>query len=233
MHGKSVKTQIVVLGSGLPGSCMALVLKRLGYEVLVIEKAVHPRFAVGESSTPTADAYLAQIATQFDLPELKPLTTYGSTKRNYPDLAVGLKRGFSYFFHAAGEPFNPGENHENELIVAATSHDDSSDSNWLRSDIDAFLVSLFTKYGVQFYQGTQVESIQDESGKWIFHLESSSPIEATNKFQVTADFFIDASGAAGIGIRSRGGLDNTSELKTNTRATFAHFKGLRRWSDFF
>ena len=41
---------------------MALVAARLGLDVVVVDHASHPRFAIGESSTPTADYYLKQIS---------------------------------------------------------------------------------------------------------------------------------------------------------------------------
>ena len=47
--------EIVVVGSGFAGSLMARVLAVLGYDVLLLERGTHPRFAIGESSTPLAN----------------------------------------------------------------------------------------------------------------------------------------------------------------------------------
>ena len=58
---------IAVIGAGFAGSLTALGLDRLGYNVILVEKATHPRFAIGESSTPIADMILRDIADRYDL----------------------------------------------------------------------------------------------------------------------------------------------------------------------
>ena len=86
---------VVVVGAGFSGSLTAILLLRQGLAVALVERGKHPRFAIGESSTPLADFKLREIAQQFDLPRLEPLTQYGTWKETYPDLMCGVKRGFS------------------------------------------------------------------------------------------------------------------------------------------
>ena len=43
---------VIILGSGIGGSTLAAILARDGFRVLMIEKARHPRFALGESTLP-------------------------------------------------------------------------------------------------------------------------------------------------------------------------------------
>ena len=119
---------VVVLGSGFAGSILALILQRQGRDVLAVDKASHPRFAIGESSTPTANLVLASLARQYDLPRLAPLARYGTWQAAYPRLTCGLKRGFSYFKHDPHTPFRPRDDHANELLVAANSDDQASDT---------------------------------------------------------------------------------------------------------
>lgn len=90
---------VLVVGSGFGGSLMAMVLAKLGLRSLVVERGNHPRFALGESSTPLANLVLEQLATTYDIPELLPCCQYGTWKRDRPELVCGLKRGFSYFEH--------------------------------------------------------------------------------------------------------------------------------------
>src|SRR6059058_5460544 len=40
----------IVFGSGFGGSITSMLLRRLGYSVLLVERGAHPRFVIGESS---------------------------------------------------------------------------------------------------------------------------------------------------------------------------------------
>jgi len=90
---------VAILGAGFGGSLAALIAKQMGMNPILIEKGKHPRFAIGESSTPQADIALQHIAEKYNLPRLKPLVTYGTWKETYPDLSCGPKRGFTYIHH--------------------------------------------------------------------------------------------------------------------------------------
>ncbi|MCE2784228.1 MAG: FAD-dependent oxidoreductase, partial [Pirellula sp.] len=68
---------IIVVGSGFSGSLLAWILASQGRSVLLIDRSKHPRFAVGESSTPTADFLLAYLAQRWNLPALAPLASWG------------------------------------------------------------------------------------------------------------------------------------------------------------
>ena len=53
---------IAVIGSGFGGSLIAMIARQLGRSVILIERGRHPRFAIGESSTPLANLLLEEIA---------------------------------------------------------------------------------------------------------------------------------------------------------------------------
>ena len=72
---------VAVIGSGFAGSLMALVLQRVGRSVVLVDCGSHPRFAIGESSTPNADLLLLQLARDYDLPRVAPLAKYGTWRR--------------------------------------------------------------------------------------------------------------------------------------------------------
>lgn len=225
-------TEILVIGSGFSGSIMALVLSRIGYRVTVIDQCKHPRFAIGESSTPLADSYLKEISETFSIPELLPLVTFSAARKAYPKLTIGKKRGFSYFWHQPGKEFDAGVNHENEMVVAASSSDELSDSHWMRSEMDEFFVSLFRKYDVNFIDECSVQRISRANDQWIISCDRTSSFAASSKqLSMKADFLIDASGAAGVVLNQLGVRRRTSELRTNTAVLFAHFEGTTRWKD--
>ena len=72
-------------------------LNKIGIKTLILDKSSHPRFAIGESSTPIGNMILSDLADRYNLPELKPLATFGTWRDTYPNLVNGRKRGFSYF----------------------------------------------------------------------------------------------------------------------------------------
>ena len=59
------RADIVIIGAGFGGSLMAMVAKRLGRSVILIERGTHPRFAIGESTTPLANLLLQQLAEDY------------------------------------------------------------------------------------------------------------------------------------------------------------------------
>ena len=53
--------EVAIVGSGFAGSLLARVLAVLGYDVVLLERGTHPRFAIGESTTPLANLSLERI----------------------------------------------------------------------------------------------------------------------------------------------------------------------------
>jgi FADH2 O2-dependent halogenase len=198
---------IAILGSGFGGSITALIAKQMGMNPVLIEKGSHPRFAIGESSTPQADIALANIAETYNLPRLKPLSRYGTWKQNYPKLACGPKRGFTYVHHPSIE---------NELIVEASPNGSDCDSQWYRADLDAFLVDEVKDAGIAYFDKTKMNVTS--GNPWQLQAENIS---------CTADFLIDASGGANpLNIPQ-----DTSKVRTNSRVIYTHFTGVTPWGE--
>lgn len=204
---------VIVLGSGFGGSLLSAVLAKSGLTVALIDSAKHPRFAIGESSTPLANQTLATIAAQYDLPELLPLTKYGTWKQSYPEIGCGLKRGFSHFGHSPGNMFEDAD----QLLVAASTCDELSDTHWLRSDVDEFLFGVAQKYGVVTFEEA-VYRIHHQVGVWRVDGCCDETLIA-----LQSRFAVDATGGAGVLLKSLGIADQTNSLKTKSAAMFAHF----------
>src|SRR4029078_1540870 len=83
-----------VVGSGFAGSLLARVLARLGYDVVLLERGTHPRFAIGESSTPLANLSLERLGIRYGMPDCYQLATHGRWLAQFPEIRRGLKRGF-------------------------------------------------------------------------------------------------------------------------------------------
>lgn len=214
---------VAILGSGFGGSLCAMMLHRRGMLPVLLDRGRHPRFAIGESSTPVADLVLRSLARDFDLPRVLPLAKYGTWLRTYPELMCGLKRGFTYFRHDPGERFAPDPKHRNELLVAASSDDERSDTHWLRADVDGFLAAEAAAMGIPVLDETRVTLSQEVRGWRLEGTRLGEPVV------IRAPFLIDATGEAGVVLKHLGIRDRNDLLQTHSRGLFAHFAGLTPW----
>jgi tetracycline 7-halogenase / FADH2 O2-dependent halogenase len=223
----------VVIGSGFAGSLIATILQTQGRRVAIVDRSSHPRFAIGESSTPAASLILSSLADQYDLSWLKPFAKYGTWKAAYPKIATGRKRGFSYFQHEAGIPFQPRPDHSNELLAAASSSDAVSDTQWLRSDVDSFFFRQACDSGVTPIENSEVDSLHKSmrptNNGWVVKVRSVKASASGQVHDLSAGFLLDASGSGQVLARQFGINDQADQLATNSRAIFAHVTGLPEW----
>src|SRR3954465_14721527 len=114
--------RIAIVGSGFAGSILARILAIQGHRVLLLDRQRHPRFALGESSTPLAAICLERLAARYGLDDLHALAAWGRWKERLPHLRRGLKRGFTFYGHQPGRPYANGPANERRLLVAASPH---------------------------------------------------------------------------------------------------------------
>lgn len=212
-----------IIGAGFGGSLMALILTRLGFRVILIDRGQHPRFAIGESSTPIANIILAQLAERYNLPRLAPLAEYGSWIRAYPDLGVGLKRGFSYFQHQAVQRFQPSDSHEAELLIASSAGVDDADTHWYRPDFDAFVAQEAVAAGVEYSDLTDV-TVEPQGPDWVIE-----GVRETSPVAWRARFLIDGSGEGAVLARRLDIRSQVHRFHTDTRGLFSHFRNVPKW----
>jgi FADH2 O2-dependent halogenase len=198
--------------------------RRLGYRVMLLERGRHPRFAIGESASPLAGVLIEQLADRYDLPRLRPLSAYGTWQRAYPDVVCGLKRGFTYFKHERGERYRVAPDRSNRLLVAASPNDEVSDTHWLRSDVDQFLVREATDLGADYVDEVALESLERDANGTM----ALTGVRRGTRFSVLASFVIDASGPRGFISRAIGVEELGFEGYPSTQALFSHFVGVPR-----
>jgi FADH2 O2-dependent halogenase len=234
-----IEADIAVIGAGFSGSLMAMLLHRIGLRPVLIDRGTHPRFAVGESSTPVANLILEGLARRYDLPRVEPLANYARWKSAYPEIVCGLKRGFSYFHHSFDQDFQPREDRANELLVAASLSNDDADTHWLRSDFDHFLAREAESLGIPYFDRTSINEVLTQEDAWVLpgetrkrSREAIDPSE-TESIRIRAKFLIDASGEGGFLARHLGIGSHPDGLKTRSRALYSHFTGVLRWSDLY
>lgn len=219
---------IAVIGAGFSGSLTALLLKQIGLRPVLIDRGTHPRFAIGESSTPMANLILEDLARHYGLPRLAPLSNYASWKRTYPDIVCGLKRGFSYFHHTFGEDFQPRADHANELLVAASATAEDADTHWLRADFDQFLAEEAVAAGIPYIDQTTIDSIRPQGTGWELRgHRNGEPV------RLSAAFLVDASGEGCLLAKQFGIGPHPVGLKTRSRGLFNHFRNVMLWDDLY
>jgi tetracycline 7-halogenase / FADH2 O2-dependent halogenase len=184
---------LAIVGSGFGGSLMAMIGQRLGYRTVLLERGRHPRFAIGESASPLAGILLEQLADRYALPRIRPLSAYGSWQRTYPGVVCGLKRGFTYVRHERRRSYRPSAGRQNQLLVAASPNDELSDTHWLRSDVDDFLVREAISAGVEYVDQTRLETCDRHDGYSVISgRRRGAPVS------VRTPLVIDASGPSGF-----------------------------------
>lgn len=190
---------ITVVGSGFGGSLMALIARRLGRSVALLEKEAHPRFAIGESSSPLANLLLEELARRYELPRILPLAKWGTWQRTYPDVGCGLKRGFTFYGHPLGKPFAADPGRRDQLLVAASPHDEIADTHWYRPDFDHFLVREAQAEGVVYLDRTRLDRVT-----WSGSGAVLDGGRLGERLSIRARFVIDASGPRGFLHRALG-----------------------------
>src|SRR5688572_17279076 len=193
MRGHRLTFDLAIVGSGFGGSLLAMIARRLGRSVVLLDRDRHPRFAIGESSTPLANLLLEQLAVRYDLPQLRAFCKWGSWQRLRPDVACGLKRGFTFLFHQPGQAFADTDDHQRQLLVAASPHDAIADTHWYRPEFDQALVEEAQRAGAEYIDRTRLERLS--------HRGDSSNLDGEREgrpVRVSARFVVDASGPRGF-----------------------------------
>lgn len=221
------KYDVAIIGAGFSGSILAWILASRGRSVALVDSQKHPRFAIGESSTPIADMLLRRLGQRYGLLDLVHLSAYGSWKANRPELACGRKRGFSYYRHKAGEPFHEGECHENSLLVAASASDEVADTHWYRPAVDEFLFQRAIGSGAEDVTGFRVEvQVPRRESRLVL-----TEVGGTTQHELQADWVIDAAGRSSVLAQLAGARSGHEQLRTNTFSVFAHFDRIGSWRE--
>lgn len=184
---------IAIVGSGFAGTILARVLRASGRSVLLIDRARHPRFALGESSTPLAAVVLERLAAQSGLADLADLATWGRWQRAHPELRCGLKRGFTFYDHGDGAAA------KRRFLVAASPDDDIADVQHHRADVDAALVARARSEGVEVWEGVEIRGVEVSATAAELTVEVDGSLE-----RVQTGVVVDATGPSGVVARQLG-----------------------------
>jgi FADH2 O2-dependent halogenase len=214
---------IAIIGSGFAGSLLAMIARRLGRSVVLLEKGSHPRIVIGESSTPLANLLLEELVDRYDLPQLRPFCKWGSWQKAHPEVACGLKRGFTFYHHDLDRPAPAVHDRERQLLVAASPADEIADTHWYRADVDAHFVSSAVDCGVTYLDHVQLDS--PEFDRDVVRLSGRRGREPVT---FEADFVVDASGPRGFLHSSLPLTERDLPGYPRTHALYSHFRGVER-----
>ncbi len=215
---------LVIVGSAFGGSLLASIARQLGRSVVLIERGSHPRFAIGESSTPLTNLFLEQLADRYGLPRIRTFSKWGTWQKNHPRVAAGLKRGFSFYHHEPSKPWYPREDRSNELLVAASPSEEIADTHWYRPEFDAFLVEEAVSLGTVYIDQTELMSFSEgPDGVYLKGVRQGEPIEFRGRF------LVDASGARGFLWRHLKLGEEPLAGFPDREALFTHFSQVGRW----
>jgi FADH2 O2-dependent halogenase len=214
---------IAVVGSGFAGSLLAMIARRQGRSVLLLERGKHPRFAIGESSTPLSNLLLEELSARYNLPRIAPLSKWGTWQQAYPGLNCGLKRGFTFYHHTFGSRAGVDPDHSDQLLVAASPHDAIADTHWHRADVDSFFVREAQAIGVDYLDEVLLKSATEH--------ETGLQIEGTrhgNDVSFSARFVVDATGPRGFLHRAFSLPELDLPDYPRTEALYTHFSNVHR-----
>jgi FADH2 O2-dependent halogenase len=210
---KSGPYDVIILGSGMAGSVLGAVLARNGASVLLVDAGVHPRFAVGESTTLYTLKAMRLLAARYGVPELEPITSYEDCLETVGPTS-GTKRHFGFMLHHEGEEPDPAEVNQFSPPSKAL-----QTSHLHRQDSDSYLFHTAVKYGCVAKQSFRVSDI--ELG------DDEVAIVGPGGERYTGRYLVDASGfrspiADKLGLRG-----GPSALKHHSRSLFTHMLDVR------
>jgi flavin-dependent dehydrogenase len=199
------RCDVLVIGGGPGGSTAAGLLAQRGYRVVLLEKARHPRFHIGESLLPA------------NLPILERLGVAAQVR------AIGMKKWGAEFVSHTDErrqEFQFARGWDKSLPLAYQVR---------RSEFDEILVRRAAQLGAEVIEGCRVRDVEclARSGRGsVVRARVCAEHDDGRSQSWTADYVVDASGRdTFLAERLQAKRRNK---KHNSAALYAHFAGARR-----
>jgi len=211
---KKDEYDIIILGTGIGGTMLGAILAHHNLSVLMLDSETHPRFAIGEATTPDTNFRLKLLGLKYDVPEISFLSAF-QPLRDYVSPACGVKRAFSFLYQREGKDQIPGETHQYPTIAPPM----GPDCHFFRQDTDAYMMTVAAGYGAKVRQKTRIAEIDIQDD----HVTLTS--EQGETFR--GKYLVDGTGMKSVLSHKLGLRDDPDKFRTNTRAIFNHMVGVR------
>ena len=209
---------VMILGSGLGGAMLGAILAKAGLSVLIVEGETHPRFTIGEATTPDTNFRLKLLGLKYDVPEITNLSTFHDLRDNVGP-ASGVKRAFSFLYHREGEEQNPLEAHQYPTLAPPM----GPDCHFFRQDTDAYMMAAAVRYGATIRQQTRIVD---------FEVKDDIARLTSNKGEVfTGSYLVDATGMKSVLAHKFELRANSDDFLTNSRAIFTHMVNVEHYDN--
>jgi FADH2 O2-dependent halogenase len=205
---------VIILGTGIGGSMLGAILARHQLKVLMLDSETHPRFAIGEATTPDTNFRLKLLSRKYDVPEIHYLSAFHPT-RDYVSPACGVKRAFSFLYQRAGKEQIAGETHQYPTLAAPM----GPDCHFFRQDTDAYMMAVAVDYGAEVRQQTRITDIDIQGDTVTLTSESKETFKGR--------YLVDGTGMKSVLARKFDLRDDPNKFRTNTRAIFTHMVGVK------
>ena len=225
---------VIILGTGIGGGMLGSILAKSGLDVLMIDSGVHPRFTIGEATTPDTNFRLKLLGTKYGVPEIADLASFHDLL-NRVGPTNGIKRAFSFLYEREGQPQNPAESHQYPTLAPPM----GPDAHFFRQDVDGFMMATAVGYGADVRQATKVQDVditEDEvtltTDKGVV-MRSRYLVDGTGIQSVLAHKFKLRNGdqpckCSGVEVRKACQINCVGkEFRTNSRGIFTHMSGVK------
>ncbi|MCB9765667.1 MAG: tryptophan 7-halogenase [Alphaproteobacteria bacterium] len=207
------RSDVLILGTGLGGTLLGACLASRGVKVTMLDAGVHPRFAIGEATTPDTSFRLKLLARKYDVPEIADLGAFYAL-RDAIGPSSGIKRAFSFVYHQPGHPVDLHQAHQYPTFAPPL----GPDCHLFRQDSDAWMVTVAMRHGAKVHQSTRATDIRfDEDGV---------TVQTHTGEQHRARFLVDAAGFGSPLMRQLGLQQDPLTLQTDSRSLFTHMIGV-------
>ena len=200
-------TDVVIIGSNISGSMLAAILAKNGIEVTIIDPSCHPKFSIGEATTPDSGCRFRIVGEKYDVPEISYLSNFHDLKNKVSE-NCGVKKSFSFLYHEEGNAHSPDRSHQFPGIDNRTL---GPDCHFFRQDTDFFMFRTAIKYGANV-ENSKVLSID---------FNEKVTVRCEGEVDITCSYVFDASGRNSV-LANKFSLRRHDEFDTDSRSVFTH-----------